>query len=98
MRSPLISQLPRRSSESQPYTAGTFGQRAMARATTASMRLESSRGGRMGATEIYLSKPWLAHYSPGVPAEVEVPLKSVAQAFDEATARAPERAAVIFYG
>jgi long-chain acyl-CoA synthetase len=52
----------------------------------------------MGATEIYLSRPWLAHYSPGVPAEVEVPLKSVAQAFDEATARAPERAAVVFYG
>ena len=52
----------------------------------------------MGATEIYLSKPWLAHYSPGVPAEVEVPVKSVAQAFDEATAGARERAAVVFYG
>src|SRR3954451_15437826 len=36
MRSPLISQLPRRSSASQPYTAGTFGQRAMARATIGS--------------------------------------------------------------
>ena len=52
----------------------------------------------MGATEIYLSRPWLAHYSPGVAAEVEVPLKSVAQAFDEATARSPERPAVVFYG
>jgi long-chain acyl-CoA synthetase len=52
----------------------------------------------MGATEIYLSRPWLAHYSPGVPAEVDVPLKSVAQAFDEATARAPQRPAVVFYG
>jgi long-chain acyl-CoA synthetase len=52
----------------------------------------------MGATEIYLSRPWLAHYAPGVPADVEVPLKSVPQAFDEATARAPERAAVVFYG
>jgi long-chain acyl-CoA synthetase len=51
-----------------------------------------------GATEIYLSRPWLAHYDPGVPADVEVPLKSVAQAFDEATARAPERTAVAFYG
>src|SRR6185295_11216496 len=70
----------------------------MAWATTASMQLESSRGGRMGATEIYLSRPWLAHYSPGVPAEVEVPEKSVPQAFDEATARAAERAAVVFYG
>src|SRR3954471_5577216 len=98
MRSPLIRQLPRRSSDSQPYTAGTFGHFAMAWATTASMRLESSRGGGMGATEIYLSRPWLAHYSPGVPADVEVPLKSVAYAFDEATARAPERPAVVFYG
>jgi long-chain acyl-CoA synthetase len=52
----------------------------------------------MGATEIYLSRPWLAHYSPGVPAEVDVPEKSVAQAFDEATAGAAERAAVVFYG
>src|SRR5438045_1213176 len=70
----------------------------MAWATTASMRLESSRGGTMGATEIYLSRPWLAHYSPGVPTEVEVPVKSVAQAFDEASDRAPGRPAVVFYG
>src|SRR3982751_4015145 len=98
MRSPLIRQLPRRSSDSQPYTAGTFGHFAMAWATAASMQLESSRGGTMGATEIYLSRPWLAHYSPGVPAEVEVPVKSVAQAFDEASDRAPDRPAVVFYG
>ena len=52
----------------------------------------------MGATEIYLARPWLAHYAPGVPAQVEVPLKSIGQAFDEATARAPERTAVVFYG
>ncbi len=52
----------------------------------------------MGATEIYLSRPWLAHYAPGVPPDVEVPLKAVPQAFDEATSRAPERAAVVFYG
>src|SRR5881296_93546 len=52
----------------------------------------------MGATEIYLSRPWLAHYEPGMPADVEVPLKTVAQAFDEATARAPDRTAVVFYG
>src|SRR5207253_1963388 len=41
---------------------------------------------------------WLAHYEFGVPADVEVPLKTVAQAFDEATARAPDRVAVVFYG
>jgi long-chain acyl-CoA synthetase len=52
----------------------------------------------MSAIETYLAKPWLAHYQKGVPATVEVPLKSVAQAFDEATARAPERPAVVFYG
>ena len=40
----------------------------------------------MGATEIYLSRPWLAHYEPGVPADIGVPLKSLSQAFDEATA------------
>jgi long-chain acyl-CoA synthetase len=51
----------------------------------------------MGANE-YLAKPWLQHYQPGVPATVEVPPKSVPQAFDEATDRAPERPAVVFYG
>ena len=52
----------------------------------------------MSAIESYLAKPWLAHYQKGVPASVEVPLKSVAQAFDEATERAPDRPAVVFYG
>src|SRR5688572_30458936 len=52
----------------------------------------------MSAIETYLAKPWLAHYQKGVPAAVEVPLKSLAQAFDEATERAPERTAVVFYG
>jgi long-chain acyl-CoA synthetase len=52
----------------------------------------------MGASEHYLSRPWLKHYQAGVPASVEVPLKSVTQLFDEATERAPERTAVVFYG
>lgn len=52
----------------------------------------------MSAIETYLAKPWLAHYQKGVPAAVEVPLKSLAQAFDEATDRAPQRTAVVFYG
>ncbi|TMH62863.1 MAG: hypothetical protein E6H57_18085, partial [Betaproteobacteria bacterium] len=77
---------------------------AIAWATTASIGLESSTRRSVGATqlqgatEIYLSRPWLAHYEPGVPADVEVPLKTVPEAFDEATARAPERTAVVFYG
>src|SRR5688572_30947584 len=98
MRSPLISQLPRRSSASQPYTAGTFGHLARLRATISSMRLQSSGGGEMSAIETYLARPWLAHYAPGVPRSIEVAAQSVHQAFDEATERAPERPAVVFYG
>jgi len=52
----------------------------------------------MSALETYLARPWLAHYPPGVPARLEVPLQSVAQAFDEAAAQAGERPAVAFYG
>ena len=49
----------------------------------------------MGASERYLSRPWLKHYQEGVPASVEVPLKSVSRMFDEATERAPGRTAVV---
>ena len=52
----------------------------------------------MSAIEAYLAKPWLAHYQKGVPSEVQVPLKSVHQAFDDAAARAPGKPAVVFYG
>ena len=52
----------------------------------------------MDASAQYLAKPWLKFYEPGVPATVEAPLKSVPQAFDGATERAPERPAVVFYG
>jgi len=52
----------------------------------------------MGANDVYLSRPWLKHYAPGVPSSVEVPLKSLTQVFDEATERAPGRTAVAFYG
>jgi len=56
----------------------------------------------MGASEpaasAYLSRPWLKHYRQGVPADVEVPLRSVVDAFDEATERDPQRTAVVFYG
>jgi long-chain acyl-CoA synthetase len=52
----------------------------------------------MSAIETYLAKPWLAHYAPGVPRSIEVAPRSVHQAFDEATERAPQRAAVAFYG
>jgi long-chain acyl-CoA synthetase len=52
----------------------------------------------MSAIDHYLSKPWLAHYPGSVPPTVDVPLKSVPQAFDEATERDPARTAVVFYG
>jgi long-chain acyl-CoA synthetase len=52
----------------------------------------------MSAIDQYLAGPWLAHYQPGVPAAIDVPLKSVPQAFDEATERAPDSTAVVFYG
>src|SRR5689334_14194195 len=47
MRSPLMRQLPRRSSESQPYTAGTLGHFAIACATSASIGLELQRVDRV---------------------------------------------------
>jgi long-chain acyl-CoA synthetase len=52
----------------------------------------------MSAIDKYLSRPWLAHYQKGVPESIEIPLKSLTQAFDEACARAPQRPAVVFYG
>jgi long-chain acyl-CoA synthetase len=52
----------------------------------------------MNALDRYLAKPWLAHYGPGVPATVEVPNISLAQAFDQACERNPGQRAVVFYG
>ncbi|MFZ0927056.1 MAG: AMP-binding protein [Syntrophobacteraceae bacterium] len=47
---------------------------------------------------LYLQKPWLKFYPEGVPAEVEIPFKSLPQAFDEAAARWKNKTALIFYG
>jgi long-chain acyl-CoA synthetase len=52
----------------------------------------------MKIESIYEKKPWLSSYPEKVPREVEVPLKSVNDAFDEATTRWEKKAAVIFYG
>ena len=46
----------------------------------------------------YEERPWLKAYPRGVPTEVEIPLKTVAQAFDEATEKWKNRTALIFYG
>lgn len=47
---------------------------------------------------IYEERPWLKSYPPGVPAEIEIPVKSVNELFDEATEKWNDRTALIFYG
>jgi len=50
------------------------------------------------AIEHYLSKPWLKHYPPGVPATIDVPVTTVSRLFDDATDRLGNRTAIVFYG
>jgi len=52
----------------------------------------------MDPKSAYLSRPWLKFYEPGVPSDLAVPLKSVPQAFDDATAKFGAKAAMVFYG
>ncbi|HEY8555572.1 MAG TPA: AMP-binding protein [Burkholderiales bacterium] len=52
----------------------------------------------MGAKASYEARPWVKFYEPGVPADVEVPLKSLPQLFDEATSKYGNKPALIFYG
>lgn len=47
---------------------------------------------------IYEDTPWLKSYSHQIPVAIDIPLKSVGQAFDEATDRWKKRAAIIYYG
>ncbi|MBW2082084.1 MAG: AMP-binding protein [Deltaproteobacteria bacterium] len=47
---------------------------------------------------IYLKKPWLKFYPDGVPSDIEVPLRSVNDAFNEATEKWKSKTAIIFYG
>ena len=42
------------------------------------------------------SKPWLAHYDPGVPHHIDYPAVPVFHFLDEAARRCPERACLIF--
>lgn len=46
----------------------------------------------------YEQRPWLHAYPEGVPGEVEVPRRSIGEAFDEACTRFARRPALIFYG
>jgi len=47
---------------------------------------------------VLASRPWLSHYSPGVPAEVEIPDEPVCRGLEQAAARWPDRVAVDFFG
>jgi long-chain acyl-CoA synthetase len=52
----------------------------------------------MKSKSVYQEKPWLKFYPTGVPAEVDIPDKSVSQAFNEVTEKWKDKTAVIFYG
>ena len=43
-------------------------------------------------------RPWLAHYDPGVPAEVEIPPIPVDGLLRGSAERAPDRTAMVFFG
>lgn len=52
----------------------------------------------MQIKSLYEEKPWLKSYPPQVPAEIEIPSKSLIEAFDEATERWKDKTCIIFYG
>jgi len=47
---------------------------------------------------VYEQKPWLKSYPANVPADIEIPVKSVDEAFNESTEKWKKNTAVIFYG
>jgi long-chain acyl-CoA synthetase len=52
----------------------------------------------MDALADYLAKPWTRFYPPGVPVTLALPSRPVWEVLDDAAARFPEKAAVVFYG
>ena len=52
----------------------------------------------MEAKAKYEEKPWVKWYPEGVPAEVDVPERSVPEVFDEAVEKWGNRTSLIFYG
>ena len=52
----------------------------------------------MNIKSIYEQRPWVKHYISSVPDEMEIPEKTVIEAFDESTEKWGSRTAVIFYG
>jgi len=52
----------------------------------------------MDAKAVYMSKPWLKHYPPGVPHTVDIAELSIPQMFDQAVEKFRSKTALIFYG
>ena len=57
-----------------------------------------SGSSQQNATSVYLGKPWLKIYPPELTPAIELPNKSVTQAFDEAAEKWKDRTALNFYG
>jgi len=52
----------------------------------------------MDAKEKYLSRPWVKSYNEWIPADMEIPVKSIGQYFDEAVDAHKDKPSLIFYG
>ena len=52
----------------------------------------------MDHKEAYMAKPWLEYYPEDVPREVEIPLVSVPELFDQVADKFGNKTALIFYG
>lgn len=52
----------------------------------------------MTPKSVYLNMPWLSSYLPSAPQDIEVPMISVREAFDEATEKWKDKTALMFYG
>jgi len=48
--------------------------------------------------DISFERPWLGSYPDGLPPDIEIPITSLSQAFDEAARRWDKKTAIIFYG
>ena len=52
----------------------------------------------MDAKEAYLSKPWLQYYPPNVPPEMDIPVVSIPEMFDQVVAKYGNKTSMIYYG
>jgi len=48
--------------------------------------------------DFYNSRPWVKFYPEGVPRDIELPVKSIPQAFDEVAEKWKNKTAIVFYG